>query len=133
MAAAFPPVFAALKSALDSSAKDLKVKSDTTTEYALVSRTPSPLPQHKGHPLDFASVRVGKAYVSFHLLPLYMSPKLNGLISPELKKRLQGKSCFNFKTVPPPETVAELRRLTEAALAEWARPAMALTGVGTSG
>ena len=121
MAEAFAPVFAALKSALTGSAKDLEVKSDSPNEYALVSRTPSPFPQHKGQPLDFASVRIGKAHVSFHLMPLYMSPKLKGLISPELKKRMQGKSCFNFKTVPPPETVAELRRLTEAALVEWAR------------
>ena len=66
-------------------------------------------------------MRIDKAAVSFHLLPLYMSPRLNGLISPELKKRMQGKSCFHFKAVPPPETVEELRRLTEAALAEWAR------------
>jgi hypothetical protein len=121
MAALFAPVFAALKPALTGSAKDLEVKSDTATEYALVSRTPSPFPQHKGQPLEFASVRVGKAYVSFHLMPLYMSPRLTGLISPELKKRMQGKSCFNFKTVPPPEAVAELRRLAKAALVEWAR------------
>jgi hypothetical protein len=121
MAATLPQVFAALKSALDSSAKDLRIKSDTATEYSLVSRDPSPFPRHKGHPLDFASVRVGKAYVSFHLLPLYMSPTLSGLISPDLKTRMHGKSCFNFKTVPPPELIAELGRLTEAALAEWDR------------
>jgi hypothetical protein len=53
------------------------------------------------------SVRVGKAYVSVHLLPLYMNPALNRNISPELKKRMQGKACFNFKTVPEKQLLRE--------------------------
>jgi len=64
-------------------------------------------------------VRLGKAYVSFHLMPLYMSPVLTKSISPALKKRMQGKTCFNFKTDPGPELIAELKRLTEAALKHW--------------
>ena len=60
----------------------------------------------------FGSVRLGKAYVSLHLMPLYMNPRLTKAISPELKKRMQGKTCFNFKTNPEPEITAELKRLT---------------------
>ena len=67
----------------------------------------------------FGSVRLGKAYVSFHLMPLYMNPALTKTISPALKKRMQGKTCFNFKAPPEPETLSELRRLTKAGLKQW--------------
>jgi hypothetical protein len=62
---------------------------------------------------------VGKAYVSFHLMPLYMSP-LGGSISPALKKRMQGKTCFHFTTEPAQELIAELQQLTETSLRQWA-------------
>ena len=67
----------------------------------------------------FGSVRLGKAYVSIHLMPLYMNPALTSTISPALKKRMQGKTCFNFKTAPEPELIAELERLPEASLKHW--------------
>ena len=35
-------------------------------------------------PMYFASVRLGEAYVSFHLMPLYMCPSLNEQIAPAL-------------------------------------------------
>lgn len=44
----------------------------------------------------FGAVMTGKAYVSYHLMALYMHPELVAGLSPELKKRMQGKSCFNF-------------------------------------
>ena len=68
----------------------------------------------------FGAVRIGKAYVSYHLMPLYMNPTLTGTISTALRKRMQGKSCFNFKTAPEPEILAELKRLTAAAADYWA-------------
>lgn len=111
--------FDTLKRVLEKSAKRLAVKTDTAKEYSLVTKTPSPFPQHKGNPLWFAAVRDGKAYTSFHLMALYMNPALCSTISPALKKRMQGKACFNFKNPPDGEIVAELKRLTEAALKEW--------------
>jgi hypothetical protein len=50
----------------------------------------------KGYPV--AWVKTGKAYVSFHFMPIYMFPKLREGLSKELRARMQGKSCFNFKT-----------------------------------
>jgi hypothetical protein len=32
---------------------------------------------------------------------------------------MQGKACFNFKNVPAPETLAELKELTAAAVKLW--------------
>ena len=115
----FAAVFATLKSVLAKYAKRLSVKADTSIEYTLVSKSASPFPQHKGQPLYFGSVRLGKAYVSFHLLPLYMCPELTKIVSPVLKKRMQGKACFNFKTELDPELMAGMKELTAAGFKKW--------------
>ncbi len=44
-------------------------------------------------------------------MPVYVNPNLLADISPELKKRMQGKSCFNFKTIDKDQ----LRELTALA------------------
>jgi hypothetical protein len=56
---------------------------------------------HKKYPdgLMFGAVNMGKRYVSYHLMCVYMAPDLLGAMSPELRKRMQGKSCFNFTRV----------------------------------
>lgn len=117
----FARVFAALKPALAGEASRLAVKTDSPTEYTLVTKSPSPYPQHKGEPMWFGAVKIGKAYVSYHLMPLYMNAPLAKSISPQLEKHKQGKSCFNFKSAPDPEALDELRRLTSAAADLWAR------------
>ena len=114
--AGFDEIFATLKQVFRRHLDRLSVQSDSATEYTLVGRKPSPFPQHKGHPMQFGSVRLGKAYVSFHLMPLYMNEALSGTISPALRKRMQGKTCFNFKTAPDAALLAELERLTAAGL-----------------
>jgi hypothetical protein len=119
MRADFAAVFAVLKSIFSKYARRLSVKADTPTEYTLLTKSPSPFHQHKDQPLYFGSVRLGKAYVSFHLMPLYMCPELTRTISPELKKRMQGKTCFNFKTGPEPDLVTELKQLTAAGFKHW--------------
>jgi hypothetical protein len=115
----YTAAFDALKRVLGKHARRLAVKTDTPTEYTLVTKSPSPYPQHKGQPMWFGCVRLGKAYASFHLLPLYMNPSLTKTIAPALKKRMQGKACFNFKAAPEPDALVELRRLTDAGLKEW--------------
>ncbi len=119
MSSDFGAAFATLKTVLVKYSKRLAVQVDAPDEYTLVTKSASPFPQHKGQPMFFGSVRVGKAYVSFHLVPLYMNPALTKGIAPELRKRTQGKACFNFKSDPVPEALAELRRLTEASVKEW--------------
>lgn len=59
----------------------------------------------------FAGVRMGKAYVSYYLMPVYVEPSLIDDISPELRRRMQGKSCFNFRSVDD-RLFAELADLT---------------------
>jgi len=65
-----------------------------------------------GQPLFFGAVNIKKNYVSYHHMPVYVFPELLDEISPELKKRMQGKSCFNFKK-PDSELFKELESLTK--------------------
>ncbi|MCH9027268.1 MAG: hypothetical protein IIA05_09155 [Proteobacteria bacterium] len=64
-------------------------------------------------PMFFGAVRITKSYVSYHLMPVYVFSELLSGISPELKRRMQGKSCFNFKS-PDQELFRELAELTTA-------------------
>jgi hypothetical protein len=58
------------------------------------------VPGLEGKPWGYvAGTRLGKRYVSYYLMPVYASPELNRSVSPALRKRMQGKSCFNFTTV----------------------------------
>ena len=63
--------------------------------------------------LFFAGVRPRKNYVSYYLMPVYVFPDLLDGISDGLRRRMQGKSCFNFKQVNT-ALFAELEQLTRA-------------------
>jgi hypothetical protein len=63
-------------------------------------------------PFFFGAIRVTKAYVTYHLLPIYVFPELLDDLSPQLQKRKQGKSCFNF-TTRDEDLFQELASLTE--------------------
>ncbi len=104
--------FAALRSILRRHGKALQVAADQPDHFALVT---GKLDDRK-RPVHFGSVRNGKAYVSYHLMPLYCLPELARHVTPALKKRMQGKSCFNF-TTPDAALLAHLDKLTAAALA----------------
>ena len=103
----FPIVFEQLKSILKPYASHLNVKTDTPDAYYL----DGPYSQKWKKELFFGSAQIKQNYVSFYLMPVYMYPELLNDISPELKKRMQGKSCFNFKKVEP-ELFAQLAELT---------------------
>jgi hypothetical protein len=105
----FQATFEKLKAILKPYEGKLIVVHDTAKDYYLDT---SYVMKNK-HRLFFAAVRTGKAYVSFHLMPVYACPDLLEALSPELKKRMQGKSCFNFKTVDEKQS-RELSKLTRA-------------------
>jgi hypothetical protein len=70
------------------------------------------LPEYAGQPWGFvAATRLGKRYVSYYLMGVYGDAGLAASISPELKRRMQGKSCFNFTKVDEP-LFRELEALT---------------------
>jgi hypothetical protein len=102
----FAAVFSALRQILES-VDGIAVQMDKPGTYY----TEIPGLLHRGKPLFFAGIKTGKNYVSYHLLPVYYRPELNDLLSPELKKRKQGKACFNFTSIDK-KCFAELRKLS---------------------
>jgi hypothetical protein len=105
----FQTTFERLKTLLEPYEAQLNVTNDTGTNYCLET---DHVMQNKRR-LFFAGIRVRKSYVSYYLMPVYGCPELLEGISPELKKRMQGKSCFHFKTVDD-ELFKELGKLTNA-------------------
>ncbi len=110
----FARVFNELKSILKPYVKKMDVASDTDTSYMLNTRY---MMKNK-QPLSFGGARLGKNYVSFYLMPAYACPDLLKAMSPELTKRMQGKSCFNFKKVDR-KLFNELKTLTKAGAAKF--------------
>ena len=88
----FDSIFARLKPILQDYEANLEVKADEPGNYYLNT----PFSEKYGKELFVGAVQTKKNYVSFHLMPVYMYPDLLDGISPGLKKRMQGKSCFNF-------------------------------------
>jgi hypothetical protein len=71
------------------------------------------IPGLEGKPWGYvAGIRRGKRYVSYYLMSAYADPKVMASVSPELRRRMQGKSCFNFTHVDEP-LFDELARITE--------------------
>ena len=104
----FQTTFKVLKTVLKKHEKNLTIKADKKDVYNLYAGYSE---QYK-RDIYFGGVEIKKNYVSFHLMPVYVNPKLLDDISPELKKRMQGKSCFNFKTIDK-EQLKELTALTK--------------------
>jgi hypothetical protein len=104
----FPQVFERLKAIL-SGYQDLAVlTADNPENYMLNTGY---VQQYKKE-LFLGGVQLKKNYVSYHLMPVYMYPDLLENVSPQLKKRMQGKSCFNFKQVDE-ALFLELGQLTQ--------------------
>lgn len=109
MAAANPdfgPVFDRLKGILEPYAPKMHVSADDDTWYGL-----DLAPTEERNPTTwFGSVRRGKRYVSIYLMPVYVDPSLLDGASPDLRRRMQGKSCFNLTKIDEP-LIGELEAL----------------------
>jgi len=107
-------VFTALRAIMAPYAARLDVKKDDPSELYLDTR----YLQKNKKPLFFGAVQIKKAFVSVHLMPVYLQPELLAGLSPGLTSRMQGKSCFNFAEVDA-ALFAELASLTAAASASY--------------
>ncbi|MBI4789127.1 MAG: hypothetical protein HY782_19010 [Chloroflexi bacterium] len=103
----FQVIFKRLKRILQRFETDLVVQANASGNYSLNT----PFSDAYAKEVFFGAVQVRKNYVSYHLMPVYVFPDLLEDISPNLKKRMHGKSCFNFKVLDQ-ETLEELERLT---------------------
>ena len=105
----FDTTFTKLKQILQPYESKLIVVADSKDHYALET----PYVMKNKHRMYFGGIKIGKAYVSYHLMPVYAFEEIRNEISPELKKRMQGKSCFNFRSKLDAATVKELTALTK--------------------
>jgi hypothetical protein len=112
--AEYQAAFDALKKILAKYERYLVVVQDRPDSYYL--NTSYVNPKNK-KPAFFGAVYV-KSYVAFHLMPVYAFPELLDEMSPELTRRMQGKSCFNFKAVDR-KLFKELEALTKAGFARF--------------
>jgi hypothetical protein len=122
MSAEFPAIFARLRKILEPYSQTLAVTQDDAVRYCL---TGGVHPTHKTA-MPVAWVEIGKNYVSFHHMGVYAFPKLRDGMSAGLKARMQGKSCFNFKTADE-KLFAELAQVSAQGFAAF-RQAGFLTG-----
>ena len=104
----FDRAFQGVRKTLKPYDKKLLVKKDKPGDYMSESKSL----RYQGKPVMFASITT-KSYVSLHLFPIYMFPDLLDGISPELKKRMQGMTCWNFKKAEEP-LFAELGKVVGA-------------------
>jgi hypothetical protein len=103
----FAAVFAQLRNVLEPYAARLTVRHDAPDNFYL----DTPVSPRYRKALFFGAVQVKKSYVSYYLMPVYMYPDLLDDVSPALRARMQGKSCFNFTSMSEPQ-VTELAALT---------------------
>ncbi len=99
--------FALLSNVLRQHAANMSIKVDEPGH--LYVELPLANPREK--PRFFGAVQTKKSYVSYHLMPVYEDPGLLAGISDALRKKMQGKSCFNF-TADDPVLFKELEALT---------------------
>lgn len=110
----FTKTFTALRGLFAPYADKLTVTADTKENYALDAA----YSEKWKKVIFFGAVQLKKNYVSLHLMPVYMYPELLKGISKTLKARMQGKSCFNFKSLDE-ATLVELKQLVKAAFARF--------------
>jgi hypothetical protein len=72
----FQEVFDALKVVFEEYAGHLAIQVDEPGQYYLETKSAAQSGPYKGRRFQFGGVKIGKAYVSFHLMPIYMNPKL---------------------------------------------------------
>lgn len=108
------PVFTELRAIMAPYLDQLDAKKDDATELYLDTRHV----QKNKKPLFFGAVQVKKSFVSFHLMPVYLKPELLEGLSPALKGRMQGKSCFNFSEIDK-ALFKELAALAHAGFASY--------------
>jgi len=118
MSKEFDSVFENLRAILQRQAGSLAVADDGPKRFCLEAPIgPATLKSWGGkvkrETIPVAWTEIGKAYVSFHLMGLEAA---TAAISPALKARLQGKTCFNFAK-PDTALFAELEAVTAQSIA----------------
>lgn len=112
--------FRALRQLLGKYAEGLAIEVDTADRFCLVA-TPGPATlkawggKARRATIPVAWVERAKSYVGYHLMGLSGNAPLVASLSPALRTRMQGKTCFNFRR-PDAALFMELDAVTKASL-----------------
>lgn len=101
-------IFNKLKSILQTHENELSILHNKIDNYYLNTK----INDRNKKPEFFGAVQIKKSYIAYHLMPIYCFPELLDTISDELKSKMQGKSCFNFKEIDE-KLFEELKNLTK--------------------
>ncbi len=91
-------IFKILKAILAQYAPPFSVINDLETRYELSSQQEVLVLGKKKQGMYFGAVMMHGGHVGFYMMSAYMTNLANDL-SPELKKCLKGKSCFQIKKI----------------------------------
>ena len=105
-----PAIFTALKPLYTRHARKGVILHDEPGKYYLGTHE---MRAKDGYRTWLGGIEIKKNYVAVHLVPVYADPSLLDGISPALMKRMQGKNCFNFKSIEP-ELFKEMGQLIDA-------------------
>lgn len=130
MATEFDIVFNRLRKILQKHSGSFIVKPDTDAKYGLYAQAgPAALKAWGGimkkPMMPLAWVETKKSYVSFHIMGLYGNTILINSMSEKLKARMQGKTCFNFKTCDE-KLFTELEEITVRGIAGFIKAGFAI-------
>ena len=106
---AFETIFGELRERMIRASPNQTVVTDSPGDLVLHAPIPNPLKPDQR--MWFGGIQIRKGYVSYHLMPVYSHRALRDQVSPELARRMQGKSCFNFRKSDA-TLFDELERLT---------------------
>jgi hypothetical protein len=102
MSPGFKAIFERLREILLKHSGDLVITADAAERYCLTAKV-GPATVHawggkkKKATIPVAWIEVGESYVSYHLMGVYGSPKLRDNMSRQLRAKMHGKTCFNFR------------------------------------
>ena len=93
--AGFEAVFWRLRGILEPYGRRMHVSADSVTLYGVDMASEA----ERNPTTWFRGVRLGKRYVSYYFMPVFVEPVLLEGASLALRRRMQGRSCFNFAFV----------------------------------
>lgn len=126
MSSEFDQIFATLRALYAEYANKCVILQNDARRYHLGSRE---VRSTDGYRTAFGGVEINKSYVSAHLMPVYIHPRLLEPVSPDLRKRMQGKSCFNFRKTDK-RLFDELDKLIRAGALQFERDGRLWIGSG---
>ena len=106
----FERIFQAIRALYARHEADCIVLHDSPGRYILATHE---VRAKDGYRTWLGGVEIKKNYVSAHVMPVYAHPDMLDGVSDGLRRRMQGKSCFSFKSEDP-ALLVELGALLDA-------------------